>query len=346
MKQKRLSPAETAHICQSLALLVQGGVPLADGLWLLAREQEPFRQLLARMADAMDRGSPLSESLAASGVFPEPVHRTVYIGEQTGRLEEALVGLGEYYRQRHRTGRQLRAALQYPAATLVLMLGVLGVLLMQVLPIFDSVYASLGSSLTGIAGTLLQLGQLLRQAMPVLAAVLGLVLTAAVLLWAIPPVRSAAAGQASALLGDRGIFRKFNNARFAQGLAMGLASGMDYREAAELAALLLGHIPGAARRSGLCLQALEQGAALPEALAVGALLQERDCLLLQLSLHSGRGDTVMADIARRQLEQAEAALADALGKIEPALVLSASLLVGTVLLSVMLPLVNILSVLG
>ena len=61
---------------------------------------------------------------------------------------------------------------------------------------------------------------------------------------------------------------------------------------------------------------------------------------------SGNGDRVMGEIAGRMQERAEAALQRRIGQAEPAMVLAASLLIGMILLSVMLPLIHIMSALG
>ena len=68
--------------------------------------------------------------------------------------------------------------------------------------------------------------------------------------------------------------------------------------------------------------------------------------MLAVGLRQGNADQVMADIANRLMEQADEAMENAASKIEPAMVLTASILVGMILLAVMLPLMNIMTVIG
>lgn len=344
MNQKPRSNENLSHILRSLALLLHAGLTAADGVSLLAQEDKGYG--LEAIGAGLDAGQPLSEMLDSHGGFPPAVSALVRIGEETGRLEEALLSLADYYDRRHRTGKLLKNAVAYPAMTLGLMLVVVGVLLVKVLPIFDGVYASLGSRLTGAAAGLLHLGQLLKAALPALLLVLGLTAVLAVLFAGCRPFRDKVTRWYQKNFGDRGISRKFSNARFAQGLAMGLGSGLSLEESARLAAMLLQDIPGAAKRAARCQVLLEQGASLAEALAEERLLDEASCRMLQIGLRGGNADAVMADIAQRQMDGAEEALDAAIAKIEPALVLTASVLVGLILLSVMLPLMDILSVLG
>ena len=99
------------------------------------------------------------------------------VGERSGRMEESLTALADYYDERCRMERRLRSALLYPAVILLLMLVVMVVLLTKVLPVFNDVYASLGGRLTGVAGGLLALGQALDAALPWLCGLLVLAYT-------------------------------------------------------------------------------------------------------------------------------------------------------------------------
>ena len=94
-------------------------------------------------------------------------------------------------------------------------------------------------------------------------------------------------------------------------------------------------IPGAARRCRQCTDALQQGAALADAMEAGSLLPPHHCRMLAVGLQSGSGDRVMQQIAAQMEETAREALEDAVGKIEPAMVLLTSLMVGLPLWTVM-----------
>ena len=76
------------------------------------------------------------------------------------------------------------------------------------------------------------------------------------------------------------------------------------------------------------------------------MLPKASCRLVALGQRSGTGDTVMEEVARRLSEESEYALETRVGQVEPALVLVTSLLVGAILLSVMLPLMNIMTAIG
>ena len=342
-----LSNPELIKICRGLALLLDSGIGGAECAFLLAREEQPpLESVLNTLGEHLDRGFPMAEAMAEAGGFPDYVLTMVHIGQETGRLAETLAGLGDYYAENDRTLRQIRSAVAYPAMVLILMLLVVGVLLVKVLPVFDRVYASLGTRLTGVAAGLLHFGQLLEGALPVLAAVLLALAAAAVTLWLRPSLREKVRGFWQKRWGDRGISRKWNNARFAQAMMMGFSSGISVEESVELAAGLLQQIPGALARCRECHRLLSEGEELADALTETQLLPHSAGRLLKLGVRSGNGDAAMEEISRRMTEDARQALEELVSRVEPALVLVTSALVGVILLSVMLPLMNIMSAIG
>lgn len=347
MKQKLLRNIEISQICQELSVLLHAGVMLGDGLAMLAEEESGNTgNLLAEIGRNVDMGKTLATALHESGAFPSYVVGMVEVGERSGRTEQALQSLARYYEQQDRMDQQIRSALTYPAILLLLMLVVIIVLLTQVLPIFDEVYASLGGRLTGVAGGLLLLGRALDAAMPVLCVlmigIIGLVMAFSLN----DSFRSKILKVWRKHCGEKGISRKITEARFAQALTMGLGSGLPLEEAVEICATLLHDSPAAVNRCRMCASRLSEGGELAETLRESDMLPSAACRLLTLGMRGGNGDAVMDDIARRLSNEANQALERKVAQVEPTLVLVTSLLVGAILLSVMLPLMNIMTAIG
>lgn len=347
MKRRDLSRAELSALCLELSLLFHAGVNTADALTLMAEEGGAEEQAMLRaMAARVDEGAPLSAALREAGRFPSYLCGLVEVGERSGRLEEALAALSRYYEDAARMDRQVRAALLYPAVMLVLMLAVIAVLLVKVLPIFDEVYATLGGRLTGVAGGLLALGRGLDAAMPVLCVLLALAVIFLAAFSALPAFRARVTALWRRSRGDKGTARQRNNARMAQALAMGLRSGLRPEESLELAAGLLEDAPAARARCLDCRARLDGGSGLGQAMKEAGVLSAGQCRLLELSQRGGAGDEAMERLAEALSEESQAALEEKVSRVEPALVLVCSVLVGLILLSVMLPLMHIMAAIG
>ena len=347
MKKLTLSHTQTGDLTHSLALLLHSGISVSESLFLLAQEETGgMKSLLETLGSQTAQGRPLSEAMSESAAFTSYICSLVRVGEDTGQLEATLESISDYCRERHRVKLRLRSACAYPAMILVLMLGVVGILLVKVLPIFHRVYATLGSGLTGLPALLLRFGQGLSRALPWILGILLLLAAAGAVIFLCPSLNRRVTHFFRHRFGDRGITRKFHNARFIRGIAMGLASGLTMDETLELATDLLADAPAARTRALRAGEALSQGVPLAEALAHQQFLPPASCRMLSAGIRSGNTQRCMAEIAHRLQEDAADSLDRCISRIEPAMVLTASILVGLILLSVMLPLLNIMNTLG
>lgn len=346
MNKKILSNEALSDFCKELSLLFRAGVGTADALYLLAEESDgESAALLTGMAALTEEGEQLSTVLNDAKLFPVYLVEMIRVGEQSGRLEEVFEGLANHYEAQGRLGRQIRSALLYPSILALLMLVVLVVLLAKVLPVFDQVFAQMGTGLTGLGGGLLQLGMVLNACMPVLCVVLALAVLTVAIFTASAPLRMSFLGWWNRQFGEKGLSRKIATARFASALSMGLRSGLSMEAALDTAAPFAGDTVAAAGRMEDCRNRLFAGAGLAEALQKSGLLPAGSCRLLALGFRSGSGDTVLAEIARRLEEEAEESIAEKVSRVEPTLVIVTSLMIGAILLSVMLPLIHIMSAL-
>ena len=348
MKQFHLTTLMIADLCKQLALLLRAGVPTCDALYLLAEEETSveYKTLLAEIAGKVESGIYLSSAFSDTNAFPGYVTGLLRIGEETGHTEETLLSLSQYYEEQDALSKKLRSALTYPAILLLLMLVVIVVLLTRVLPVFDEVYASLGGRLTGIAGGLLAFGNFLNAIMPFLCILLSVIVAAAAVLSLSHSLRCKLLTLWQRCFGHKGISRKIADARFAQALAMALSSGLPLEDGVAMASALLANDPHSVKRSQECLQRIAAGQDLAASLQESGLLPAPSCKMLALGLRAGNGDVTMSEIAVRLSREAGEAVERKVAMIEPALVMITSLLVGAILLSVMLPLMNIMKAIG
>lgn len=342
MKQTILSAQALSQLCREMELMLRAGILTADALRLLEREDPAEQRLLSALAGRVEEGIPLSAAMEDSGAFPRYAVCLTRAGEGSGRQEESFRALADYYGAMDALAAQVRSALAYPLLLLLLMAAVIVVLLAKVLPVFASVYARLGAAMTGPAGWLLRLGTWLDQ---YLAALL-LPLAVLALLAAAPLAQPGLRRRLRHGFHSSRLAGKVTAAQFSAALSMALASALPAEEAVELAASLHRDDPAMAQRCAACRDALQDGAGLGKALGDNGLLPPAQSRMLTLGIRGGAGDTVMADIARRLMEDAQRSIQETAGKVEPAIVVVSSLLIGGILLAVMLPLVQIMAVMG
>ena len=348
MKKMSLSNDYLSAFCLQISLLLHAGISIGDGLHMLSEDEEDaqVKELLCAMSEQVDDGYQISEAMEQSGCFPDYVVYMTKTGEDTGRTESAFRALADYYEDQRKLSERIRSAILYPVILLILMLLIIGVLLVRVLPIFHTVYKQLGGSMTGIAAGLLQLGNVLRAALPVIGIVVGIVVIAVLVFYFSDSLRAKLTGWIKRRYGDRGILHKIGMARFASALSMGMMSGLAIEDAMRTAMGF--HEESEKVKAGYeqCIQSLEQGEPLAESLKKAEVFPALYCRMLSLGVKSGAGDDIMAEIARRLDDDASRSIDGAVAKIEPTIVIVTSILVGVILLSVMIPLMNIMASIG
>lgn len=345
---RQLTNQELYSFCEQMEWLIHSGVSVGEALRLLAEDEADgmLRTVLLQVEESVEDGVSVAEALKKNGWFSGHVCGILATGERTGRLEESFQALKLYYQEKEQAGRRIKSALLQPTFLLLLLTVVLGILLAYVIPTFESVYASLGGTMTGVAGALLAIGRWLRKWILIVFLPVGAVLLFVLLFSVCTPVREKTLCFFKKLGNDRGVMRKENDAAIAQVLAMGLGSGLPLEDTMELAAGAMEDEPRAKKRCQQCKEALVSGIPLLDALKESEILPQSACRLLSVGIQGGNGDAVMREIANKLSEEAEAALANKVDRIEPTLVLTVSVLVGAILLLVMTPLMNIMETIG
>ena len=142
----RIKPAALAVFTRQLATLVDVGMPLLRGLRLL-HEQENNRTLkrvIAEVATTVESGGTLSEALAAHPkIFSRLYVNMVKAGETGGIVELVLRRQAEFMEKALKIKGKVKAALFYPMAVLVVASGILTLLLVFVIPRFQTVFEGL-----------------------------------------------------------------------------------------------------------------------------------------------------------------------------------------------------------
>ena len=127
------------EITRTLATLLGTGVPLVDSLKVIgeAAGNEIFRRGLEQAAEAVEKGSPLSEALSGNSAFPPIIAQMIATGEQTGKLDEILLNVSRYFEtEAEQRVKGLTSAIE-PLIMIVLGLGVGFLVIAIILPIYN-----------------------------------------------------------------------------------------------------------------------------------------------------------------------------------------------------------------
>lgn len=347
---KRLSvPAQYLPVfCRELYQLVRSGIPIAEGLAMLREDEtdRDTRSWLDALCRSTEEGTPLSAALRETEAFPAYMTDMVALAEETGRLEDTLLSLQRHYDRQLRMSADIRGAVTVPVTLFAVMVAVVILLVTQVLPVFDKVFAQLGVRMGAVAVGMMNAGAVLAKAGVGIAVVLVVAAAAALVVALVPALREKFAAWFRRRFGGRGILGQMAVSRFASSMAMAVSSGMSMEESVEISAKLCGGAKEIDSKTEQCRKDIEEGGSPAEALAKSGLFTGRDCRLLKLAEQTGSLPDTLEDLAQRQEEESLRRIDRTVGAIEPAIVVITSALAGVILLSVMLPLMGLLSTIG
>lgn len=136
---------------RQLALILQSGLPLLQGMELLRRRLQKRLQLLCyHVYQLLEHGSSLAEAMEQEPRFFEPLTvQLVRAGELSGQLNAVLEELAAYYQHQEELRSHVLKAALYPVLLLLAASGVLLFFLLYILPILANVYAGMGIKPTG-----------------------------------------------------------------------------------------------------------------------------------------------------------------------------------------------------
>jgi type IV pilus assembly protein PilC len=142
----RIKPAQLTVFTRQLATLVEAGLPLLRGLRLLEQQEEnrTLKQVIGNLSDEIENGGSLAEAIALHPkIFNRLYVNMVRAGEIGGALEITLRRLAEFMEKAQRIKGKVKSALYYPAAVLVVALGIVVLLMTFIVPRFRDVFESL-----------------------------------------------------------------------------------------------------------------------------------------------------------------------------------------------------------
>jgi len=146
----RVGEGALVPLCQHLAALVGSGISLAECLRTFTEETPPgpLRRILTDVISDIEAGHKLSAALERHPEQFSPYFRaSVWAGEESGQMPETLDRLARYLENKQETKQKVRNAFAYPAALIVVIIGVVSFLLLYVVPVFSNVYKRMGVGL-------------------------------------------------------------------------------------------------------------------------------------------------------------------------------------------------------
>jgi len=344
---KMLTEKALAVFCGQIGLILRSGINLYDGVASMAEDADDAhsKELLEQIAEQLKDYVTLHAALKSTGIFPDYMVSMVDIGEKTGRLEDVMQSLSLYYEREDRLKKRIKSAVLYPTVLVSMMAVVIIVLLSRVMPVFEQVFQDLGTSMSDMAVVLMNIGIAASKYSMI---ILGALAVAVAAFWLYS--RTESGGAVFARLGarfplTRRLSQKISAGRFASALSLMLSSGYDTEQALRIIPAVVPNDYVKEKISQIGEMAAG-GASLAEAIGRAGIFTGLYAKMVSLGFKTGANDEVMKKIAAVYEEESEDSLNNIVSVLEPALVAVLAVVIGVILISVMLPMIGIMSAIG
>ena len=343
-KQQNISAAELSSFCGQVALIIESGLPLFEGMETLAETDKKSANagMFRSASEGVGQTGTLYGALKDDGRWPDYLVEMVGIGERSGRLDVVMRGLEQYYAREDRIRSSLTSALTYPISLGVMLMLIVLIMLWRVLPIFRRTLASMGIGMGTTGSALMQVGSVLGWLVLILVGAGLIALTAVLILMKTPGREKTLETISSFLPPIRRLRNKITASRVISVLSLTLFEGFTTHESLEMTARALDD-PKAREKIRQLQEQMDEGKTYADALEETGFFQELELRMIRMGMATGRVDQVLGKIAVLYEEQVESEISRAISIVEPTLVALLSVVVGAVLLSVMLPMAGILS---
>lgn len=346
-KQKLLSNVEIASFCRQTALIIKAGITPAEGMDILAQDTASGegQDLINSIGEICKKGEPFYQAIESTGVFPNYVVKLTALGEESGNLDAVLTSLAAYYEREQSVSENVKSAVTYPLIMIAMMFVVILVLVVKVLPIFQQVFIQLGTEMTPLASSLLSIGNTLSKYAIGITITLFIFIGACLVLYKTRAGRRRITRFFSHFPLTKKFYEKIAAGRFASGLYLSFTSGMDTYQSLDMISEIVENEQMQAKINN-CKAMLDEDSNLPEALAKSEIFSRLHSRMVAIGFRSGSIDTVMKQISQNYEAETDRQINKIISIIEPTLVILLSVIVGIILLSVLLPLMGIMSSIG
>lgn len=338
---------ELSLFCYQMSIIFKSGILIAEGVGMVAEEMTDKRMInaLDEVSKELDAGDTFYNCIARQPVFPAYMKAMIRIGETTGSLDDIMDYLSNYFERNAKLSQKIKSAITYPLILLGLMSAIILLLVIKVLPMFNDILNSVGGEMPAITKVMLNISIAVKNYALILAIIIVLIVVGVYFYVKTPGGRKFMDKLKIKMPYIKGVNKKIYTARFSMVMSILIKSGINHDEALDMVVEVIGN-DFVAENIKKCKALILEGSDMKSAYIKTGIFSSLFAKMVSIGYKTGEMDSMMSKISGISESEVENTLSRATAVIEPALVIILSLVVGAILLTVMLPLINIMSSIG
>lgn len=317
--KKKVPPRDLSVFCRQFVSILRAGVSIVTALGMMSEQTQnkTLREAITNIKINVEKGDTLANSFKKErAIFPGILISMVEAGEASGSLEVALERMSTHFEKDAKIKGAVKKALMYPCILMIVCLAVMVVMLVVVIPNFESMFDQVGGDLPAFTKAVVALSDSLQKNWLIWVIVIAVI----VILFNIYKRTESGSRQVANLMMKVPVFGmlgvKTACSRFARTLSTLLAAGMPMIEAIEITARTMDNIlfqdavEEAARQ-------VQRGMQLSVPLKASGLFPPMIMHMLAIGEETGNMEEMLTNAANYYDEEVDTTTAQATALMEP-----------------------------
>ena len=342
---KKVAAKNLAVFTRQFSVMIDAGLPLVQCLDILGNQEEDknFAAVILQTRTDVESGASLADAMRKHPkTFDGLFTNMIAAGEAGGILDTILKRLATYIEKAVKLAGQVKSAMIYPIAVVVIAGGVVGVILWKVIPTFAALFSGLGAELPLPTRVVIATSNNLVQFFPFLFVGVGLAGYAFRQYYSTDSGRRVVDGGMlkAPVLGN--IMRKIAVARFCRTLSTLISSGVPILDGLEITARTSGNsiVEDAVM---VTRKSIERGETISAPLKETNVFPGMVTQMISVGEATGALDTMLAKIAEFYEEEVDTAVAGLLTLLEPIMIAILGIVVGGIVIAMYMPIFDLIS---
>lgn len=346
MSKKMMRNGTLSTYCLNLNMLISAGVGVEEASSVLCDDEkdEAVRELAVSVHEKVEETGSLAKAVEQSDIVPVYMQQMIAAGEESGRLEDVLMSLSNYYAQQEEMQNRIRSAVMYPTVMLLVMSGILLFMLLRVLPVFSEVY----TNLTGVTSTslnYLSVAMVLGWIAFGVTFAIGACILVMFGLWNHGKCHKGILKMLSSMHLTKNAVESNATAQFTAAFATYVASGVDTDTAMDKSRTVVSN-RFIREKLDRCTEEMSKGRSFIQTVKKEKIYSPLYTSLLVSGEETGSLDSALQSLSKKVSDTSKENIASLTDAIEPALASILTICIGVLLVAVMLPLIGIMGSIG
>ena len=336
---RKLKPRDLSVFCRQFVSILESGVAMKEALAMLEEQTEnkTLKKSIAEVLTNIEKGNSLADAMRGeSHVFPPMLINMVEAGESSGNLEMAFSRMAEQFEKEAKLKATVRKATVYPIVLIFACIGVIGVMLLYVIPIFTDMFKEIDMEMPAFTMFVMGLSEWAGTHVYIIVGVAVAIFAAYQAYYRTEGGRK----NIDKIKMKMPLFGKLTVktacAQFARTMSTLLSSGISTIDALETVAKIVNNI----HYTNALMKAREEvmkGIPLSEPLVASGIFPPMVCHMTGIGEETGNIEDMLEKLADYYDEEVEMTTQSVLAAMEPLIIVFMALVVGTLVIAVISP---------